>query len=74
MQRSELKDIYSLGNSSNGRKRESLYNKCVELGLPVDENDDDVILTLIFEAAKAKYNYASDEFDSDFNPAEKKDI
>ena len=37
--------------------RNELLSKCIELGLPVEETDDDVILTLIFEAAKDKFSY-----------------
>jgi hypothetical protein len=37
--------------------RKELLNRCIELGLPVEESDDDVILKLIYEAAKDKFNY-----------------
>ncbi|HVO74741.1 MAG TPA: hypothetical protein VMT35_12005 [Ignavibacteriaceae bacterium] len=37
--------------------RNELLNKCIELGLPVEESDDDVILKLLYEAAKDKFNY-----------------
>jgi hypothetical protein len=37
--------------------RKELLSKCIELGLPVEETDDDVILKLLYEAAKDKFNY-----------------
>lgn len=37
--------------------RNELLSKCIELGLPVEETDDDVILKLIYEAAKDKFSY-----------------
>ncbi|MGE5798472.1 MAG: hypothetical protein ACM339_13580 [Ignavibacteria bacterium] len=37
--------------------RNELLSKCIELGLPVEETDDDVILKLIYEAAKDKFIY-----------------
>ena len=37
--------------------RNELLSKCIELGLPVEETDDDVILKLIYEAAKDKFTY-----------------
>lgn len=37
--------------------RNELLSKCIELGLPVEDTDDDVILKLIYEAAKDKFTY-----------------
>jgi len=37
--------------------RKELLSKCIELGLPVEETDDDVILKLLYEAARDKFSY-----------------